>query len=386
VVVENMFYPVTLDILKQIFARYGQVLKIITFSKNNAFQALIQYSDPISAQTAKTSLNGQSIYHGCCTLRVDYSKLHTLNVRYNNEKSRDYTDSTLPSGDISPVSFGAPPVAYSPGNIQLTPAYTTTVNIPGIGPAIAYCTATPTTALGAIQYGTVGVAPQTCMPAAQTVGMKLSWNSVLLVTNLHEELVTPDALFTLFGVYGDVLRVKIMFNKKDNALVQFVDGTQAQIALTHLDKVVLWGKSIKVAPSKHSAVQMPKEGQPDSGLTKDYTNSPLHRFKKPNSKNYNNIYAPSATLHLSNIPPTTTEEQLVQMFAQYGNVLAFKFFETDHKMALIQMESVEEAVVGLINLHNHQLAETSHLRVSFSKSTIGSTPLPPSIDLQEPTK
>ena len=34
------------------------------------------------------------------------------------------------------------------GNIQLTPAYTTTVNIPGIGPAIAYCTATPTTALG----------------------------------------------------------------------------------------------------------------------------------------------------------------------------------------------------------------------------------------------
>ena len=25
--------------------------------------------------------------------------------------------------------------------------------------------------------------------------------------------------------------------------------------------------------------------------------------------------------------PTTTEEQLVQMFAQYGNVLAFKFFE-----------------------------------------------------------
>jgi len=40
----------------------------------------------------------------------------------------------------------------------------------------------------------------------------------------------------------------------------------------------------------------------DSGLTKDYSNSPLHRFKRPNSKNYNNIYAPSSTLHLSNIP------------------------------------------------------------------------------------
>lgn len=30
------------------------------------------------------------------------------------------------------------------------------------------------------------------------------------------------------GVYGDVVRVKIMFNKKDNALIQFNDGQQAQ--------------------------------------------------------------------------------------------------------------------------------------------------------------
>ncbi len=31
------------------------------------------------------------------------------------------------------------------------------------------------------------------------------------------------------GVYGDVIRVKIMFNKKDTALIQFADPTQAQI-------------------------------------------------------------------------------------------------------------------------------------------------------------
>jgi hypothetical protein len=38
------------------------------------------------------------------------------------------------------------------------------------------------------------------------------------------------------------------------------------------------------------------------GLTKDFTNSPLHRFKKPGSKNYNNIFPPGNVLHLSNIP------------------------------------------------------------------------------------
>lgn len=31
------------------------------------------------------------------------------------------------------------------------------------------------------------------------------------------------------GVYGDVQRVKILFNKKENALVQMADGNQAQL-------------------------------------------------------------------------------------------------------------------------------------------------------------
>jgi polypyrimidine tract-binding protein 2 len=74
------------------------------------------------------------------------------------------------------------------------------------------------------------------------------------------------------------------------------------LAMTHMDKLRVFGKQIRVMPSKHQTVQLPKEGQPDAGLTKDYSNSALHRFKKPGSKNYQNIYPPSATLHLSNIP------------------------------------------------------------------------------------
>ena len=72
---------------------------------------------------------------------------------------------------------------------------------------------------------------------------------------------------------------------------------------------------------------MPKEGQPDAGLTKDYSNSPLHRFKKPDSKNYQNIYPPSATLHLSNIPSTVGDEEITEAFKEKGfPVKAFKFF------------------------------------------------------------
>lgn len=40
-----------------------------------------------------------------------------------------------------------------------------------------------------------------------------------------------------------------------------------------------------------------------------------------------NIYPPSATLHLSNIPPTVDEEQIKDAFAHAGaSVKAFKFF------------------------------------------------------------
>merc|ERR1711874_45409 len=121
----------------------------------------------------------------------------------------------------------------------------------------------------------------------------------------------------------------------------------------HLDKVKLWGKAIRVVPSKHTTVQLPKDGQPDAGLTKDYGNSNLHRFKKPGSKNYSNIYPPSPTLHLSNIPSGVEEEDLKKAFLNINvTVQAFKFFPKDRKMALVQLPTVDEAITALVKLHN----------------------------------
>ncbi len=44
-------------------------------------------------------LNSQNIYNACCTLRITYSKLHNLNVKFNNDKSRDYTRPDLSPGN-----------------------------------------------------------------------------------------------------------------------------------------------------------------------------------------------------------------------------------------------------------------------------------------------
>uniref|UniRef100_A0A665TYW1 Polypyrimidine tract-binding protein 1-like n=1 Tax=Echeneis naucrates TaxID=173247 RepID=A0A665TYW1_ECHNA len=355
VVVENLVYPVTLDALCQIFSKYGTVLRIIVFTKNSQFQALLQYSEGASAQAAKVSLDGQNIYNGCCTLRISFSKLTSLNVKYNNEKSRDFTRPDLPSGDSQPpmehtamaTAFSKIPWLWIRATVVLSPYPGLTV--PALPGALASLSLPGATRLG---FSTISTG-----------------HCVLLVSNLNPEVSTPES--TCFCVYGDVMRVKILFNKKENALVQMSDSTQAQLAMSHLNGQRLHGKPLRITLSKHTNVQLPREGHEDQGLTKDYSNSPLHRFKKPGSKNYSNIFPPSATLHLSNIPPSVVEDDLKMLFSSSGSMVkAFKFFQKDHKMALIQMGSVEDAIESLIEFHNHDLGENHHLRVSFSKSSI----------------
>ena len=64
------------------------------------------------------SLNGQNIYNGCCTLRIDFSKLPSLNIKYNNDKSRDYTNPGLPSSDNEPMSLHALPHGFGGGELS----------------------------------------------------------------------------------------------------------------------------------------------------------------------------------------------------------------------------------------------------------------------------
>uniref|UniRef100_A0A1I8FSU4 Polypyrimidine tract binding protein 3 n=1 Tax=Macrostomum lignano TaxID=282301 RepID=A0A1I8FSU4_9PLAT len=380
VIVENLMAPVTIEVLHKIFSRFGMVQKIVIFSKNNTFQALIQMGSSTEALAAKLVLNDQNIYNGCCTLRIDFSKLNTLNVKFNNEKSRDFTVNRAP-GD-NPLAYFDPNLAPHLAAAQL--------------PAMSMHSLTSPVA----PFGQAIMAPQA------------SVNSILLVSNLDDE-ITPDALFTLFasqistGVYGDVQRVKIMYNKKDNALIQFTDASQAQQALQNLNGVRLFGRPLKIAFSRHARSRCQRRGA-DAGLTKIFTNSPLHRFKKPHSKNFQNIFPPSQILHLSNIPLEVPEEKIKAIFEDFGfNVVAIKFFQKEKKMALVQMPTVEDSVIALIvsahyfpsatlvlvhssymfsshsipitrhntlqqfqKLHNYQLSANYHLRVSFSKSVI----------------
>nr|XP_016448107.1 PREDICTED: polypyrimidine tract-binding protein homolog 3-like isoform X2 [Nicotiana tabacum] len=73
------------------------------------FQALIQFQLQQSAVSARNSLQGRNIYDGCCQLDIQFSNLDELQVNYNNERSRDFTNPNLPSeqkGKSSQQGYG----------------------------------------------------------------------------------------------------------------------------------------------------------------------------------------------------------------------------------------------------------------------------------------
>uniref|UniRef100_A0A8C1Z8D2 Polypyrimidine tract-binding protein 1 n=1 Tax=Cyprinus carpio TaxID=7962 RepID=A0A8C1Z8D2_CYPCA len=359
VIVENLFYPVTLDVLHQIFSKFGTVLKIITFTKNNQFQALVQYSDGMTAQHAKLSLDGQNIYNACCTLRISFSKLTSLNVKYNNEKSRDYTRPDLPTGDSQP-SLNAQTMAAAalsaPGIISASP-YAGAHGFPQTF-TIQQAAGLSLQGMPAGAFASLGVPGAAAAAAAAAAGrLSLSGynaggNSVMLVSNLNPE-VSPFCLASLSCVYGDVMRVKILFNKKENALVQMSDGTQAQLGIHN---------ALHISTFRSGAHQ---------GL-QQLSSSPLQKARLQELLQHlpSFLYSPSFQYTVSPLN-LDQSEHLRGLFLSSGSVVkAFKFFQKDRKMALIQLGSVEEAIESLIKFHNHDLGENHHLRVSFSKSTI----------------
>ncbi|XP_065018308.1 polypyrimidine tract-binding protein homolog 1 isoform X3 [Musa acuminata AAA Group] len=62
--IENLQCAVTVDVLYTVFSAFGIVQKILIFEKNGGMQALIQYSDVMTASVAKEALEGHCIYDG----------------------------------------------------------------------------------------------------------------------------------------------------------------------------------------------------------------------------------------------------------------------------------------------------------------------------------
>ena len=198
----------------------------------------------------------------------------------------------------------------------------------------------------------------------------------LLISSLPDELANPDSLCNLFGFYGDVVRVKILRNKRDCALVQLSKPHQATLCRNFLDQAKVYGKKICVSFSRMHSIKLPAEiGIEDDSSTKDYSNvRGVHRFRNPviSQKLMKNLCAPTAVLHVANLSEDFEREKLKAYFLENGfAVKEVHECGKDGTMALVQLCSVEESIAALAKLHNKPHPEiksknSSGLCFSFS--------------------
>mmetsp|Transcript_3388 Transcript_3388/g.6650 ORF Transcript_3388/g.6650 Transcript_3388/m.6650 type:complete len:464 (-) Transcript_3388:468-1859(-) len=344
-------YYIDADMLYKVFSNYGKILRIAMFQKEGKpVQAFVEFDSIPSATSALSELQGRHLFgRDIGVLSIDYSKLETVTIRSQSEKARDYTlpQQFTPKAPVGGGNFGEPAIGGGggAGGAPLTM---------GFGGGMA-------------QFGMHGQ------------GMGPQSGCVVLVNNLDPQMMTTDKLFNLFSFYGTVLRVKIVYSKRDTALVQFDQPDQASAAISNLNGVDVYGKPLSVQVSRMMNVQLPKTGaEGGDDLTKDFTDSPLQRVKKgrggvhPVQRSH---CAPSSVVHVANINPSLEEETLRDLFSSYGENILIRFLppkegstnKTGAKMALIQLDSVETAVHALMEKHNETVMEF-RIRVSFTKS------------------
>ncbi|PON96230.1 HnRNP-L/PTB, partial [Trema orientale] len=360
VTIHHMLYPITVEVLHQVFSPHGFVEKIVTFQKSAGFQALIQYQSRQSAVAARTTLQGRNIYDGCCQLDIQFSNLDELQVNYNNERSRDFTNPNLPSeqkGRPSQPGYGDAGGMYG---LQASGArgvpFPQEHNKSWIFMAgwFALVTGMPNAAAIAAAFG--GGLP----PGISGTNDRCT----VLVSNLNPDpsfqRIDEDKLFNLFSIYGNIVRIKLLRNKPDHALVQMGDGFQAELAVHFLKGAMLFGKRLEVNFSKHPNITQGAD-------THEYMNSNLNRFNRNAAKNYRYCCSPTKIIHLSSLPQDLTEEEIVNHLEEHGPIVNTKLFEMNgKKQALVMFESEELATEALVCKHATSLGG-SIIRISFSQ-------------------
>ncbi|PWZ16901.1 Polypyrimidine tract-binding 3 [Zea mays] len=289
VTIHHMIYPITVEVLHQVFKAYGFVEKIVTFQKS----------------------------------AVPLSFL------------RDFTNPSLPTEQRPRASQQAYP---DPANLyafqQAGASYAQMGRAAMIAAAFG----------GTLPHGVTGT----------------NERCTLIVSNLNNDKIDEDKLFNLFSLYGNIVRIKVLRNKPDHALVEMADGLQAELAVHYLKGAILFGKKLEVNYSKYPNITP----APDAH---DYLNSSLNRFNSNMVKNYRHCCSPTKMIHISALPQEISEEAILNHLSEHGTVVNTKLFEVNGKrQALVLFETEEAATEALVSKHASTL-EGNTIRISFSQ-------------------
>lgn len=201
---------------------------------------------------------------------------------------------------------------------------------------------------------------------------KGSSGCIVCVNNLCPEKITPDLLFNLFGVYGNVQRVKISAQDKGRAYIEMADPAQAEEVVRHLNNVQLMGLRLHVTRCSFERLNLSRQ-EFQTNMCKDFTKPQLAKLHRYHFIKWDaqKLYPPSSKLMLSNVLSSVTDEKIKGEFSKNGfhiqNIFNQVCSNEEKKLVFVTLSSVEEAVNALTVMHLKELSDWMMMRISFAK-------------------
>jgi len=409
--------PIDVDTVLRVCASAApelRVLRVVIFYKHGV-QALVELESPDASFSLAERVHNQFIYQDCCKIVAAPSRTSTgLNVTAQNDLTRDLTRSDLPSappsnprsltpaqmaekeraiesGDTAAAAPAGPPPGYAPPGMGGPPAHH------GGPPPHGYAPhGGPPPGMGGPPhhgggggggpppggFGRPGPGgpPPAARPPHTGVSAQASYmpgsggrGAVVRVTGLDPARATARRVFNFVCSYGNVRRIGCFppgavsdDGGASSALVEFEDATQAGGAASFLNGQTIFGRSVSLVVSDRDTIDgSPLSGEAPDPLgephVRDWVGSPHNRFRRP--EQFRNVFRPSPTLHISNIPPGFTEARLQEFIMSSGGARPDRVAWMDppggrfsvgapRRVALVQFSSSSEALESMMMANN----------------------------------
>jgi len=201
----------------------------------------------------------------------------------------------------------------------------------------------------------------------------------IFVGDLSNE-VNDEILLQAFSTFGSVSEARVMWDMKTGrsrgyGFVAFRERNDAEKALAKMDGEWLGSRAIRCnwANQKGQPSISQQQAMQAMGITPT-TPFGHHQFPTQGTQSYDMVLNQTptwqTTCYVGNLTPYTTQNDLVPLFQNFGNVVETRF-QSDRGFAFIKMESHEVAAMAICQLSGYNVnGRPLKCSVSTSISTL----------------
>lgn len=351
ITVINAIYPINVSTLHKVCRSIGEVDRLVIFEKGTFVQALVEFRTIAHAAEAKKSLHGCDIYNNACTLKVEFARQERLNVKRNDDKTWDFTQTE---------DFGK--VKDEP-NIQRKVLLNEGPPSTGLGGPSRFGSMSSGSGYG----GSGGMDHNMAGFGGFDDGQRSGWGGgyqmdrspVLMVYSLDPDRFNCQRLFNLLCLYGNIVKINFLKSKEGCAMVEFSDPEAVDRAARNLNQMKMFGVRLRLEQSRKTHVEdirKPHELPDGSDSFQSFLRDRNNRFDTPERAAKNRIIPPTKILHFYNVPKMD-DDRLMDVFAEQHapcptRVKWFEAKSAKSASGLAEFDTVEDSVEALVMVNN----------------------------------